>query len=558
MERRRCHAAPAGRQRFGDTVNAVATTTAPAAPAPPTAQLPWLGIVAVLLGAVATTLTSRLTSIGLADVRGAVSAGFDEGAWIPTAFSASQMFIGPIAIFLGRAFSPRRVLLVGCVVYGVSEFLIPFAPNLRVMILLQCVAGLGSGTFIPLTAAFILVGLPKKLWPWGLAAYAMNIILGLNVASSLEGWYVEHVRWDWIFWQNSILAVPMLFLYWFGLLRLPIDKAFLRGGDFRGMLTGAIGFTLVFIALDQGDRLDWFSSNFVIGMLAAGLIALGLFLLHETTLPAPSVDFRLLIRRNVFLCILLIIATRFLVTSSNTLVANFLIQVRDLRPLEVGNALLWVALPQLIIAPTVAWLLNRIDARFAIGVGFSIATAGFLLATGITSEWAEGDFKVALLLQAIGETLELTAVIYFFAHHIGPADGITFGAIIQTARLFGGELGTSLLISFTRKAEQYHSNLIGQHVLGDSPLTEARLNTYATALGRLTQGTGNAEARGAGLLAAAVRRQAYTLSILDGFLLAACVGTVAVLIVLCLREPPELVTPPAVPPLPDPATAQRA
>ncbi|QWT19409.1 MFS transporter [Bacillus sp. NP157] len=538
-------------------MNAVASPAATAAPAPP-ASLPWLGIVAVLVGAVATTLTSRLTSIGLADVRGAVSAGFDEGAWIPTAFSASQMFIGPLAIFLGRAFSPRRVLLVGCVVYGLAELLIPFAPDLRSLVVLQCLAGLGSGTFIPLTASFILLSLPRNLWPWGLGAYAMNIILGLNVASSLEGWYVEHATWHWIFWQNTLVAMPLFVLYWFGLRRIPIDHEYLRGGDFRGMLVGGIAFTLVFVALDQGDRLDWFSSHLVIGLLAAGFILLGLFLLHETTLPAPSVDFGLLIRRNVFLCIVLITATRFLVTSSNTLVANFLIQVRGLRPLDVGNALLWVALPQLVIAPTVAWLLNRIDARFAIGVGFAVASAGFLLSTGITSEWAEGDFRFALLLQAIGETLELTAVIYFFAHHVGPADGITFGALIQTARLFGGELGTSLLIMFTRKAEQWHSNLIGQHVQAGSPETSARIADYAGVVGNLSQGAGTAEARGAGLLTAAVRGQAYTLSILDGFLLAACIGTAAVLVVLCLREPPVLDNPAAVPPLPDPVRAERA
>ena len=526
-----------------------ATATAVAAPAPP-ASLPWLGIVAVLIGAVATTLTSRLTSIGLADVRGAIGAGFDEGAWIPTAFSAAQMMIGPLAIFLGRAFSPRRVLLVGCVVYGLAEFLIPFAPDVHVMIVLQVLAGLGSGTFIPLTASFILLSLPRTLWPWGLAAYAMNIILGLNVASSLEGWYVEHATWHWIFWQNTLVAAPLFVLYWFGLRRMPVDREYLRGGDFRGMFVGASGFTLVFIALDQGDRLDWFSSTLVVTLLAVGLIALGLFLLHESTLDTPSVDFGLLVRRNVFVLIVLVLATRFLVTSSNTLVANYLIQVRGLRPLEVGSALLWVALPQVVIAPMVAWLLNRIDARFAIGTGLAIATAGFLLGTGITSQWAEGNFSVALLLQAVGETLELTAVIYFFGHHVGPADGITFGAIIQTARLFGGELGTSLLIMFTRKAEQWHSNLIGQHVFSGDPATMERIAAYARAVGSNTQGTGDAEARGAGLLSAAIRAQAYTLSILDGFLLASCVGVLGVGLVLLLREPPVIATPPAVPPLP--------
>ncbi|PWF65489.1 hypothetical protein CBX98_25765, partial [Vibrio sp. T9] len=82
----------------------------------------------------------------------------------------------------------------------------------------------------------------------------MNIVLGLNLASTLEGWYVEHVTWDWIFWQNTVVAVPLFALYWFGLRRLPIDHDYLRNGDFRGMLTGAAGFTFIFVALDQGDR----------------------------------------------------------------------------------------------------------------------------------------------------------------------------------------------------------------------------------------------------------------------------------------------------------------
>jgi len=44
------------------------------------------------------TLTTRLSTFGLADIRGAVHAGFDEGAWISTAQTAAQMLIAPIAI----------------------------------------------------------------------------------------------------------------------------------------------------------------------------------------------------------------------------------------------------------------------------------------------------------------------------------------------------------------------------------------------------------------------------------------------------------------------------
>ena len=72
-----------------------------AAPAPPT-RIPWMGLLAVLLGTFISTLTTRLSTFGLADIRGAVHAGFDEGAWITTAQTVGQMLVAPLAIWLGR------------------------------------------------------------------------------------------------------------------------------------------------------------------------------------------------------------------------------------------------------------------------------------------------------------------------------------------------------------------------------------------------------------------------------------------------------------------------
>src|SRR5260370_39594457 len=81
--------------------------TAPTLPSPPT-SIPWLGVVAVLLGTFISTLNGRLSTFGLADIRGAVSAGFDEGAWITTAQTAAQMFVTLIAVWMGAPYGPRR------------------------------------------------------------------------------------------------------------------------------------------------------------------------------------------------------------------------------------------------------------------------------------------------------------------------------------------------------------------------------------------------------------------------------------------------------------------
>src|SRR5271168_4521226 len=119
-----------------------------AAYAPPAISArPFIGVLAVLLGAVISTLDSRITTFGLADVRGAVHAGFDEGAWITTAFTVGQMLVGPVAAWLGAVFGVRRVLMVSATAFGVSNLLLPFSPSLGFVLGFQMVSGLSSGTF---------------------------------------------------------------------------------------------------------------------------------------------------------------------------------------------------------------------------------------------------------------------------------------------------------------------------------------------------------------------------------------------------------------------------
>lgn len=518
----------------------VAQAVSPALPPGATAAppIPWLGIAAVLLGAVANTLTTRLTSAGLADVRGAVGAGFDEGAWITTAFSVAQMLIGLPTVWLGRLFGPRSVLLAGCALYGVAELFIPLAPNLRTLLTLQFLAGLGSGTFIPLSVVFVLVNLPPRLRAYGIGVYAMNIVLGLNVAAALEGWYSENASWRWIFWQNAVIAGPLFALFWFGLPRARMERSFLSTIRFESMIFGSVGLSLVYAGLDQGDRLDWGASNLVTGLILGGMALFGLYLVLETFGTKPQLAFRFLTGRNMILLALLVVLIRILVGGANSLVPNFLSQVRGLRPLEAGQALLWVAFPQLLFAPVTAWLLGRIDGRILVGAGLLMAGAAGLWASQLSPAWVEADFIGPLLLQALGQSMALISLIYFSSAHATPDTALSFGAFNQFARLFGGEIATVTLTVLTRKSEQVHSNTLGAHLGAADPATLDRLSAYAAGLAPVSQGAGLADDRALSLLGGAVRTQAYSLAYADGFRFVAAMAFAGALLVLLLRPAP--------------------
>ena len=503
--------------------------TAPTLPTPPT-SIPWLGLVAVLMGTFISTLNGRLSVFGLADIRGAVGAGFDEGAWITTAQTVAQMFITLAAVWMGAAYGPRRVLIGASIAFAVISMLTPYSPNLPVLMAMQFLGGLASGFFIPLTLSFILLNTPPKYWAFGIALYALNLELSLNISASLEGWYVEHHSWRWIFWQNVPLALIMSLCLHRGIASKPITTR--PPADIFGLLSGGTGLALIYAALDQGNRLDWLNSGLVCALLSAGAILLAAFLIHESTTPRPLFNLKVVFASPMPSQFMLIAFLRLTILATAYLIPLYLGSVRGFRALDVGQTLNWIAAPQLILCPLAALMLRRSDARLVASIGFIfISVACLMVAYNLTPTWGSYEFLPSSFLQAVGQSFALSGVIFFGILHLRPQDALTFGAVLQTARLMGGEIGTAFVTTLTRVRGQVASNLIGQHVQIGDPQVIQRVRAYGAATTRVIDPVA-AVSRGQLVLGNVVRAAATTQAVIDGFVAVGFLTAVALLIVV--------------------------
>jgi DHA2 family multidrug resistance protein len=498
---------------------------------------PYIGIVGVLLGAIMSTLGSRTTSFGLADLRGGLHLGFDEGAWMTTSFGVGQMLIGVACPYLGAIFGVRRILLHGIWLFFIASLLAPFSPNLQAFLVAQFLSGVGSGTFIPLTISFITRSLPPRLVIYGLAVYAMNSELSQNVGASLEGWYADHWSWRWIDWQYCV-ALPVMFVcIWYGTPREKTNTALLSNLDWPGLAYAGLGFCLLYAGLDQGNRLDWTNNGLVDGLLISGALVTAAFVLRELVTPKPFLNIRYLVRRSLLPLLLVLAGFRFIILSTAYIIPTYLQTVQSFRELQVGSVLLWIALPQLIIVIPLGALLQRVDGRWVLGIGATMVGVACLMATQLTSDWATGDFLASQILQALGQSFALTAIVVLVVGSINPADALTIGALLQMSRLFGGEIGTAFMQTFVRIREQVHSNLIGLHVDSLSGVTADRMALYRNALAAHGTDLGAMTGRATNLLSAAVARQAAVLSFIDGFL-AAALGAYLCLLLTALVQAP--------------------
>ncbi len=185
---------------------------------------PLLGILGVLIGAGLVTLTGRMLSLGLADLKGHVGISFDEGAWLDSAYNAAIMFIGPFSVYLGGVLGPRRVLLFSAGVFTATCALLPLVHSYSLLIAILIVAGLTSGTFYPLTLTFALRNIPLRFLTFTIAFYATFIDGAVNVAPSLYGWYRDHLSWHWMFWGSAVIAPVMMICIFYGIPRAPARK----------------------------------------------------------------------------------------------------------------------------------------------------------------------------------------------------------------------------------------------------------------------------------------------------------------------------------------------
>ncbi len=522
----------------------IARATAAAIPAEISAR-PMLGILGVLIGAGLVTLTGRMLSLGLADLKGHVGISYDAGAWLDSAYNASVMFIGPFTVYLGGLLGPRRVLLFTAAVFGVTCAFLPLIHSYSLLIAALIVAGLTSGTFYPLTLTFALRISPLRFLPFTMAFYATFIDGAVNVAPSLYGWYRDHLSWHWMFWNSAAIVPVMLACIYFGIPPAPARKNSGAAPSFVGFLYLSAGLALMLTAIQQGQRLDWWRSGLFNGLFWSGAFFTLCALIRRLLGPNPLVALPYLWKWNTVLLGSLLFWFRFTLTLTIILIPQSL-AIHGFEADQIGPAIIWSAAPLLLVAFTAGLLMRRgLDPRLVFAIGLTCTAVAAILSAQYTSAWAAQNYYRTELLTGVGQAFSLIGLVgciilqgIFTGGLAKPQWILTFSAFFHVIRLFGGTTGAVYMGHFLAQREELHSNLLGLHVSSGNWITDTNIHGMTAGLFGGSSGLASAGARAVDLIAARLRLQAYALSLLDGYLLVAWSCAIALLLVALLRKSP--------------------
>ncbi len=505
---------------------------------------PLLGILGVIMGAGIVTLTGRMLSLGLADLKGHLGIGFDDGAWISSAYNVALMFIGPFTVYLGGLMGPRRILFFAATSFTLLCALLPFIHNYSLLIVALVLAGLASGTFYPLTLTFALRNIPLRFLPFTIALYATFVDGAVNIAPSLYGWYRDHLSWHWMFWNSAAITPLMMACIYYGIPASPPPKKS-AAPSFAGFLYGSAGFAMLYAAIDQGERLDWWRSGVFTALFAGGSFFMLCALVRRLRSPNPLVDMPYLRQWNTVLLGIGLFLFRFCLVTTIILVPQSL-AIHGFEADQIGPAVIWSAAPLLFIAFVAALLLLvDFDPRLLMASGFVCMALASCLNAELTSAWSAANYYRTELLMGVGQAFAFIGLVstivlqgIFSGGLSKPQWILTFSAFFHTIRLFGGNLGAVFMGHFIAQREKLHSNLLGLHVQSGNWITDGSIRGLTAGLYSKSSGLAAATGRAVGLVGDRLRLQAYTLSLIDGCYLVAWACVAALLLLALLHESP--------------------
>jgi len=506
---------------------------------------PLLGILGVVTGAGVVTLTSRMISLGMPDFRGLHGFGYDESAWIGTAFDVGLMFIGPFTVYLGGLMGPRRILLTAAALFTVLLIFLPLVHSYSLVIVMALLGGLTSGTFYPLTLTFALRNIPLRYLPFTLALYATFVDGAVNIAPSLYGWYRDHLSSNWMFWNSALVTPLMMICIYYGIPKASAAKRSGKAPSFAGFLYASVGLAMLLAACEQGERLDWWRAGVFNALFAGGVFFLLCALVRRLRGPNSLVALSYLLKWNTMLLGSLLFWFRFTLCTTIILVPQAL-AIRGFEPDQIGPAIIWSAIPLIPLAFTAALLLLRkFDPRLLLGIGLACTAFAACLNSQYSSTWAAQNFYRTELLTGVGQAFAFIGLVgcivlqAIFAGALAKPEWVlTFSAFFHTIRIFGGTAGAIYMGHFLARREKLHSNLLGLHVSGGDWITGQNVHAMSAGLYAKSSGMAAAGARAIDLIAARLRLQAYSLSIIDGFLLIAWSCACALIFVALLRRSP--------------------
>jgi EmrB/QacA subfamily drug resistance transporter len=409
----------------------------------------WRALWALVLGFFMILVDSTIVSVATPSLMRAFNAGIDTVVWVTSAYLLA--FAVPMLITgrLGDRIGPKRVYMIGLVVFTLSSVWCGLTGTLGLsigwLVGARVLQGLGGALMSPQTMTVIARVFPPQKRGGAMAIWGSVAGVASLVGPILGGLLIDSVGWEWIF----LINLPVGILTFFLVMRfVPKLETHTHTFDWLGVALSAVGLFCAVFALQEGETYHWGTIAGPISvplLLVVGGVLLVVFVWWQARQKGePLVPLSLFADRNFSVSNVAITTVGFAITA---MVFPFMIYAQVVRGLDPTHAALLMA-PQaiagIVLAPVAGKLVDRLHPRYLAAGGLLGMSIGiFWLSRVMTTTSAIWQILLPALLMGISSSFVWGTLATGANRNLPPQSAGSGSGVYNTVRQIGAVIGSA-------------------------------------------------------------------------------------------------------------------
>lgn len=489
----------------------------------------------LILGVFMAVMDISVVNVALPHMMGTFGVGIDDITWVATGYSIAEIVIISMAAWLSTLIGRKRYYIISFIVFIVGSVLSGMARSFGAMVVFRTIQGIGGGGLIPLALAILKETFPEEEQGMAMAIFGMGVVIAPAFGPVIGGWLTDNYNWPWIFFINvpvGLIAVPLAML-------VIHDPPYLRRGlkriDGVGLALLTVSLVTIQLALERGEREDWFESTWITWLLIVGVVSLVVLVIWEWYEEEPVVNVRLL--KNAQLSVGSAIAIIFGVAlfGSTFIVPQFLERLMRYPVFEAGLALLPRSLVLMVFMPIAGRLYNYVDARLTIGLGVLLTYWAYIEMSNFYLDIGFRNVLYPFFILGAGNAFLFVTLTTASLSTIDRRWTTDASSLYTLARRIGGNVGYAVVATLVERRGAFHRVRLVEHVTPFSPATRATYSKMTAAMANTGGGFGTARDKALKALDNTVNLQARMLAYNDVFWFLGIIFIAAIPLIFLLR-----------------------
>jgi EmrB/QacA subfamily drug resistance transporter len=321
----------------------------------------WKIVLTAVIGSFLFSLDGSIVNIALPSMAECFNASVSDIAFVPTAYMITVSSTLLLVSMCFTRFGIKKVLTTGYLIFIVSTFICSFAPDLKVMVMLRIVQGLGGS--ILLNGAFALIPkyIEQEKMGFGLGFASSSLAAGIAAGYPIGGLITDLFGWRYIFlFFAGLTFIGFLFIR----RSLPDDEPADRkaGFDITGVILFFIAFGLFTYFLQYIEYNGLKNIKVSLSLIGFFLFS-AIFYAVEKRNGNPVVDISLFRSKDYGFAMLARLFVGMLQNGNLFIMPFFLSLIKKMSPSAAGLLIATYSIFYIILAPLSGFFTDRFSTR---------------------------------------------------------------------------------------------------------------------------------------------------------------------------------------------------